>query len=180
MSTAGLTSSRSRLSQLRSARPPARVASRRLVLVNLTSAPWRIARCPSAWATCDFPTPTGPYNTTDSPEASQRSAWDERSHQQGGAEQRRRAQHEQHDDTRRQLDEGRLGSRQGPCRDGAHSSERRVIRASSESRSGLASGLSRAKAARRRVEKRCRRAGSRSRERASRSGAGARRAFARC
>ncbi|KIF04678.1 hypothetical protein PL81_17320 [Streptomyces sp. RSD-27] len=58
-----LTSSRIRLSQVRSAWPPASSARIRLVFAKRTWAPWRTARWPSAWAMCVFPTPTGPDRT---------------------------------------------------------------------------------------------------------------------
>src|SRR5664279_4245884 len=74
MRTAGRVYSRTRAPQVRSAWPPARSASTRLVLANRTSPPRRATRCPRAWATCVFPTPTGPNKITDSPAASQRRA----------------------------------------------------------------------------------------------------------
>src|SRR6266566_2306924 len=74
ISTAGRASSPSRLCQVLSAWPPARWARARLVLRNRTSAPWRMARCPRAWATWLLPTPTGPYKITDSAVRSHRRA----------------------------------------------------------------------------------------------------------
>jgi transposase len=72
--TSGRINSRIRLSQVRSAWPPARSARIRLVLAKQTFTPWRTARWPRAWATCVLPTPTGPNRMTDSPAWSQRRA----------------------------------------------------------------------------------------------------------